>query len=146
MLERVLWPVDYTLCRSSLLIQAVCFSGLGEGLQPRTLETPMRDYRVYQGLNHKPFGPYLTKLKTVAPSSLKPWSEVLICQSVYILNFTYVLELSVVTKRMELWIQAAVISYLHRVAGLCLRNRVKSLDIQREHEEELLLYYVKITS
>lgn len=47
-------------------------------------------------------------------------------------NFTYGHELWIVTERMRLWIQAAKMTFLHRVAGLSLTDAVKSSDIQRE--------------
>jgi len=45
----------------------------------------------------------------------------------------------VVTERTRLLIQAAEMVFLHRVAGLSLRDRVRSSDIRREIGEEPLL-------
>ncbi len=52
-----------------------------------------------------------------------------IYQSIYVPTLTYGHELGVVTERMRLWIQAAEMSFLRRVAGLTLRDRVRSSDI-----------------
>lgn len=46
---------------------------------------------------------------------------------------------------MRLWIQAAKISFLFRVAWLSLRDRVRTSDIQRELGEEPLLLRVKMS-
>ncbi len=48
-------------------------------------------------------------------------------------------ELWIVTERMRSWIQADEISFLCRVAGLSLRDRVRSSDIRRELGVEPLL-------
>ncbi|KAK0153876.1 hypothetical protein N1851_004048 [Merluccius polli] len=57
----------------------------------------------------------------------------------YVPNLTYGHELWVVTERTRSRIQAAEMTFLCRVAGLSLRDRVRSLDIRRELRIELLL-------
>lgn len=52
-------------------------------------------------------------------------------------------ELWVVTKRMRLWIQAAKITFLLGVAGLSLRDKVRSSGIWRELRVELLLLRIE---
>jgi len=53
-------------------------------------------------------------------------------RSIYVPTLTYGNELWVVTKRVRLRIQLAEMSFLGRVAGLSLRDRVRSSDIRRE--------------
>jgi len=53
--------------------------------------------------------------------------------SVYVPTLTSGHELWVVTERTRLRIQAAKMSFLRRVAGLSLRDRVRSLDIRGRH-------------
>ncbi len=66
-----------------------------------------------------------------------------IYQSIYVPTLTYGHELWVVTERMRLRIQAAEMSFLCRVAGLSLRDRVRSSDIWRELRVEPLLLHVE---
>jgi len=64
--------------------------------------------------------------------------------SVYVPTLTYGHELWVVTERTRLRIQAADMSFLRRVAGLSLRDRVRSCsDIRRELGVEPLLLHVE---
>jgi len=67
-------------------------------------------------------------------------AKLLIYCSIYIPTLTYGHELWVVTKRMRLWIQAFEMSFLRRLAGLSLRDRVRSSDIRREFGPEMLLH------
>jgi len=57
---------------------------------------------------------------------------------VYVPILTYGHELWVVTERTRSQIQVAEMSFLHRVAGLSLRDRVRSSDIRRELRVEPL--------
>ncbi|XP_018538853.1 uncharacterized protein LOC108887791 [Lates calcarifer] len=66
-----------------------------------------------------------------------------IYQSIYVLTLTYGHKIWVVTERRRLRIQAAEMSFLQRVSGLSLRDRVRSLDIQRELGVEPLLLRVE---
>ena len=60
------------------------------------------------------------------------WSVVVIYRSIYVPTLTYGHELWVVTGRTRSRIQVAEMTFLRRVAGLSLRDRVRSSDIQRE--------------
>lgn len=51
-----------------------------------------------------------------------------IFQAIYVSNLIYGRELCVMTKRMRLWIQATKMSFLCRVSGLSLRDRVRGLE------------------
>uniref|UniRef100_A0A8C2ZPF1 Reverse transcriptase domain-containing protein n=1 Tax=Cyclopterus lumpus TaxID=8103 RepID=A0A8C2ZPF1_CYCLU len=63
--------------------------------------------------------------------------------SVYVPTLTYGHELWVVTERTRSRIQAAEMSFLRRVAGLSLRDRVRSSDIRGELGVESLLLRVE---
>ncbi|KAK0136316.1 hypothetical protein N1851_027786 [Merluccius polli] len=58
-----------------------------------------------------------------------------IYQSIYVPDLTYGHELWVMTERTRSRVQAAEMSFLRRVAGLSLRDRVRSLVIREELEE-----------
>ncbi len=60
-------------------------------------------------------------------------------RSTYILTLTYGHELWVMTERTRSRIQAAKISFLFRVAGLSLKDRVRGSDIPKELRVEPLL-------
>lgn len=63
--------------------------------------------------------------------------------TIYIPALTCAHELWVMAERMRSRIQGAKMSFLRRVAGLSLRDTVRSLDIRREHEVEPLLLHIK---
>jgi len=63
--------------------------------------------------------------------------------SVYVPILTYGHDLWVVTKRTRSQIQVAEMSFLRRVAGLSLRDRVRSSDIMRELGVEPLLLRIE---
>ena len=63
--------------------------------------------------------------------------------SIFVPTLTYGHKLRVVTKRMRSWIQAAEKSFLHRVAGLSLRDRVRTSVIQERLKVEPLLLHIK---
>jgi len=72
------------------------------------------------------------------------WSGISIYRSIYVPTLTYGHELWVVTERMSgSRIQVAKMSFLRRVAGLSLRDRVRSSDIRRELGVESLLLRVE---
>ncbi|TWW73332.1 hypothetical protein D4764_15G0007260 [Takifugu flavidus] len=56
---------------------------------------------------------------------------------------TYGQQCWVMTKRTRSWIQAAEMSFLRRVAGLSLRDRVRSSDIREELGVEPLLLHIE---
>ena len=70
-------------------------------------------------------------------------AKLLIYQSIYIPTLTYGHDLLVVTERMRLRMQAAEMSFVRRVAGLSLGDRVRSSDIRRELRVEPLLLRVE---
>ncbi|TWW59885.1 hypothetical protein D4764_06G0014150 [Takifugu flavidus] len=70
-------------------------------------------------------------------------AKLTIYRSIYVPILTYGHQRWVMTKRMRLRIQAAEMSFLHRVAGLNLRDRVRSPDIWEELGVEPLLLHIK---
>ncbi|KAK3547561.1 hypothetical protein QTP86_024709 [Hemibagrus guttatus] len=66
-----------------------------------------------------------------------------IYQSVYVPTLTYGHELCVMTKRVRSRIQAAEMSFLHRVAGHSLRDRVRSSVTRKELGVEPLLLHIE---
>ncbi|KAK0147518.1 hypothetical protein N1851_012990 [Merluccius polli] len=70
----------------------------------------------------------------VVKRELSQKAKLLIYQAIYIPTLTYGHQLWVVTERTRSGIQAAEMSFLHRVAGLSVRDMVKSSDIRRESE------------
>lgn len=63
----------------------------------------------------------------------------LICQCIYVPAFTPGREIWVMTETARAQIQGTEMSFLHNVARLCLRDRVRSSDIQKDIGVELLL-------
>lgn len=53
----------------------------------------------------------------------------LICQCIYVTAFTPGREIWVMTETSRAQIQGTEMSFLHNVARLCLRDRVRSLDV-----------------
>jgi len=70
-------------------------------------------------------------------------AQLSIYSSIYVPTLTDGHEFWVVTERMRSQIQAAEMSFLRRVAGLSLRDRVRSSDIRREVGVEPLLLRVE---
>uniref|UniRef100_A0A8C6MCM8 Reverse transcriptase domain-containing protein n=1 Tax=Nothobranchius furzeri TaxID=105023 RepID=A0A8C6MCM8_NOTFU len=66
-----------------------------------------------------------------------------IYQSIYFPTLTYGHELWVVTERMRSWIQAAKMSFLRRVSGLSLRDRVRSSVIREGLGIDSLLLHIE---
>ncbi|TWW62298.1 hypothetical protein D4764_04G0009450 [Takifugu flavidus] len=68
-----------------------------------------------------------------------------IYQSIYVRVLTYGHQHWVMTKRTRSRIQAAEMSFLRRVAGLNLRDRVRSSDIREELRIEPLLLHIEMS-
>ncbi|TWW71088.1 hypothetical protein D4764_17G0005710 [Takifugu flavidus] len=66
-----------------------------------------------------------------------------IYQSIFVPTLTYGHELCVMTERTRSRVQVAEMSFLHRVAGLSLRDRVRGSAIREELGVELLLFRVE---
>ena len=73
----------------------------------------------------------------------EPEGEALDLPAIYVPTLTYGHELWVVTERTRTRIQAAKMSFLRRVAGLSLRDKMRSSDIRRELGVEPLLLRVE---
>ena len=73
-------------------------------------------------------------------------AKLLIYRSIYVPTLTYGHELWVMTERTRSRIQAAEMSFLRRVAGRSLRDRVKSLVTREELRVEPLLLHKKRAS
>ncbi|KAK3524961.1 hypothetical protein QTP86_011742 [Hemibagrus guttatus] len=67
-----------------------------------------------------------------------------IYQSIYVPTLTYGHELWVMTERVRSWIQKAEMSFLHRVAGCSLRDRVRSSVTREELRVEPLLLHIEM--
>ncbi len=78
----------------------------------------------------------------VVKKELSQKAKLSIYQSIYVPTLAYGHELWVVIKRMRSQIQSGEMSFLHSVAGLSLREIVRSSDIWRELGVEPLLLYV----
>ena len=78
------------------------------------------------------------KRSVVVKGALSQKAKLSIYQSIYIPTLTYGHELWVLTKRMRLRIQGAEMSLPCRVAGLNLRDRVRSLDTCEEQKHYCL--------
>lgn len=70
-------------------------------------------------------------------------ANLLISWSVYILTLTHGMELWVMTERTRNQIQVADVSFLHRVAGHSLRDRVRNSLTRKELRVEPLLPLIK---
>ena len=70
----------------------------------------------------------------VVKKELSRKAKLSIYRSIYVPILTYGHELWVVTERTRSRIQAAEMSFLRRVVGLSLRDRVRSSDIRRSSE------------
>ena len=79
----------------------------------------------------------------VVKKELSRKAKLSIYRSIYLPTLTYGHELWVVTERTRSRIQAAEMSFLRRVAGLSLRDRVRSSDIRRELGVEPLLLRIE---
>lgn len=98
--------------------------------------------RVMEGL-----GPKLDGCKQCTASSwwreLSIKAKLSIYWSSYVPSLTYDHKLWLVTERMRVWIQAAEISFILRVAGLFFRDRVRSSVIWEGLRVELQLLYIQ---
>ncbi|KAK3562555.1 hypothetical protein QTP86_002034 [Hemibagrus guttatus] len=79
----------------------------------------------------------------VVKKELSRKAKFLIYQSIYVPTLTYGHELWVMTERVRSWIQAAEMSFLHRVAGRSLRDRVRSSVTREKLGVELLLLHIE---
>ncbi|MDF4350667.1 hypothetical protein P3435_23365 [Vibrio parahaemolyticus] len=79
----------------------------------------------------------------VVKRELSQKAKLSIYLSIYVPTLTYGHELWVVTERTRLRVQAAEVSFLRRVAGLSLRDRVRSLDIREGLGVEPLLLHIE---
>ncbi|KAK3536646.1 hypothetical protein QTP86_015449 [Hemibagrus guttatus] len=79
----------------------------------------------------------------VVKKELSRKAKLSIYQSIYVPTLTYGHELWVKTKRVRSRIQAAEMSFLHRVAGRSLRDRVRSSATQEEIRVEPLLLHIE---
>ncbi|KAK3557454.1 hypothetical protein QTP70_027739, partial [Hemibagrus guttatus] len=79
----------------------------------------------------------------VVKKELSRKAKLSIYQSIYVPTLTYGHELGVMTERVRSRIQAAKMSFLRRVAGRSLRDRVRSSVIQEELGVELLLLHIE---
>ncbi|GAA6099878.1 uncharacterized protein LOC111191400, partial [Tachysurus ichikawai] len=79
----------------------------------------------------------------VVKKELSCKAKLSIYQSIYVPTLTYGHELWVMTERTRSWIQAAEMSFLRRVAGRSLRDRVRSLVTREELRVEPLLLHIE---
>ncbi|KAK3520218.1 hypothetical protein QTP70_019360 [Hemibagrus guttatus] len=79
----------------------------------------------------------------VVKKELSRKAKLSIYQSIYAPTLTYGHELWVMTERVGSQIQAAEMSFLHRVAGCSLRDRVRSFVTREELGVELLLLHIE---
>ncbi|TWW64140.1 hypothetical protein D4764_03G0011480 [Takifugu flavidus] len=79
----------------------------------------------------------------VVKKELSQKARLSIYRSIYVPILTYGHQRWVMTERTRSRIQAAEMSFLHRVAGLNLRDRVRSLDIREELGVEPLLLHIE---
>ncbi|KAK3569395.1 hypothetical protein QTP86_027811 [Hemibagrus guttatus] len=79
----------------------------------------------------------------VVKKELSRKAKLSIYQSIYVPTLTYGHELWVMTERVRSRIQAAEMSFLHRVAGRSLRDRVRSSVTREELRVEPLLLYIE---
>ncbi|KAK3544065.1 hypothetical protein QTP86_000871 [Hemibagrus guttatus] len=79
----------------------------------------------------------------VVKKELSQKAKLLIYQSIYAPTLTYGHELWVMTERVRSRIQAAEMSFLRRVAGRSLRDRVRSSVTREELGVELLLLHIE---
>ncbi|KAK3558298.1 hypothetical protein QTP86_014684 [Hemibagrus guttatus] len=70
-------------------------------------------------------------------------AKLLIYQSIYVQTLTYGHELWVMTERIRSWIQVAEMSFLRRMAGCSLRDRLRSSVTREELGVEPLLLYIE---
>ena len=79
----------------------------------------------------------------VVKRELSRKAKLSIYRSIYVPTLTYGHELWVMTERTRSRVQAAEMSFLRRVAGLSLRDRVRSSDIREGLRVEPLLLHVE---
>uniref|UniRef100_A0A3Q3XBL8 RING-type domain-containing protein n=1 Tax=Mola mola TaxID=94237 RepID=A0A3Q3XBL8_MOLML len=111
-------------------------------IQQRTQDRE-KDVEVLQGEVQASAVMRTLKRSVVVKRELSQKAKLSIYRSIYVPTLTYGHELWVVTERMRSRIQAAEMSFLRRVAGLSLRDRVRSTDIREELRVEPLLLRVE---
>ncbi|KAK3506381.1 hypothetical protein QTP70_003644, partial [Hemibagrus guttatus] len=79
----------------------------------------------------------------VVKKELSRKAKLSIYQSIYVPTLTYGPELWAMTERVRSWIQAAEMSFLRRVAGHSLRDRVRSSVTRKELGVEPLLLHIE---
>ncbi|KAK3528905.1 hypothetical protein QTP70_012070 [Hemibagrus guttatus] len=79
----------------------------------------------------------------VVKKELSRKAKLSIYQSIYVPTLTYGHELWVMTERVRSWIQSAKMSFLRRVAGRSLRDRVRSSVTREELGVEPLLLHIE---
>uniref|UniRef100_A0A8C6L8D1 Reverse transcriptase domain-containing protein n=1 Tax=Nothobranchius furzeri TaxID=105023 RepID=A0A8C6L8D1_NOTFU len=79
----------------------------------------------------------------VVNRELSQMAKLSIYRSIYVLTLTYGHEFWVVTERTRSWMQAAEMSFLRRVAGLSLRDRVRSSVIREGLGVDPLLLHIE---
>ncbi|KAK3546694.1 hypothetical protein QTP70_031760, partial [Hemibagrus guttatus] len=79
----------------------------------------------------------------VVKKELSRKAKLSIYQSIYVPTLSYSRELWVMTERARSWIQAAEMSFLRKVAGRSLRDRVRSSATREELEVEPLLLHIE---
>ncbi|KAK3559606.1 hypothetical protein QTP86_013548 [Hemibagrus guttatus] len=79
----------------------------------------------------------------VVKKELNRKAKLSIYQSIYVPTLTYGHELWVMTERVRSWIQAAEMSFLRRVVGRSLRDRVRSSVTREELGVEPLLLHIE---
>ncbi|TWW68384.1 hypothetical protein D4764_19G0001820 [Takifugu flavidus] len=84
-----------------------------------------------------------TVMRTLHQSLVVKREPTEIYRSIFVPTLTYGHELWVMTERTRSWVQAAEMSFLRRVAGLSLRDRVRSSAIREELGVESLLLRVE---
>ena len=89
---------------------------------------------------------WMLKRSIVGERELSQKAKLSIYRSIYIPTLPYGHDLWVVTERMRSGLQAAEMSFLRRVAGLSLRERLRSSDIQKELRVESLLLLLRGSS
>ena len=129
---------------------APCWSGLCLCLKSRSLSllwTCSSDGRLVREMNRQ-IGALSALMRAsyryiMVKTELSQKVKRLIYWSIYVPTLTYGLWIWIVTKRIWLKIKVAEISFLWRVAGLSLRDKVNSSYIQAELWVESLLLYIE---
>ena len=90
-----------------------------------------------------PVGMRTLKRSVVVKRELTQKAKLSIYRSIYVPTLTYGHKLWIVTERMRSPKQAAKMSFLCRVAGLSLRDKVRSSDIRERLRVEPLFLHIE---